>query len=112
MRCSAKRSPVELFEERTDGSTRDGPEDLRRAQPVQDERPPVGDLQGLRQEVGVVVHLDALVAEGLGERVVLLAGSLGPHDVVEEQALDVVRRQPVEFDARPVQDRPPELPDL
>jgi hypothetical protein len=42
------------------------------------------DVQGPGEQFGEVVHANALVAQGLGEGVVLLAGSLGPQDVVEE----------------------------
>jgi hypothetical protein len=50
------------------------------------------------------MHLRAARGERLDELVVLVAGSVGPRHVVEEQSLDVARREPVELAARPVGD--------
>ncbi len=46
------------------------------------------------------------------EGVVLLAGAVGPHDVVEEQLVDVGRGEPAELEAGAVDDRLLEQPDL
>ena len=59
-----------------------------------------------------VVHVDALVPQGLGEGVVFLLGLLGPHHVVEEQLADVLRREPGQLQTRPVDDGLAELAHL
>ena len=59
-----------------------------------------------------MVDLDALVAEGAGEGVVLLLGLGGPHHVVEEQGADGVGGQPGELEPRSVDDGLAQLADL
>ena len=61
---------------------------------------------------GVVYDLDALVAQGLGERVVLRLGVLQKRDVLEQQPLELARRKIEQLVARPVQADLPQLPDL
>jgi hypothetical protein len=76
------------------------------------ERPRVGLVERLGQQVVEQVDLDALGPQLLGEGVVLLPRPLGPHDVVEEQVVDVLRGEPGELQAGSVQDHLAELPDL
>lgn len=80
--------------------------------PVQEPVTGLRDVEGLGQQVGEVVHTGSVVAQDLGEGVVLLAGPLGPEDVVEEQGVDVARGQPGEFEAGAVQDHLAEAADL
>ena len=56
-----------------------------------DELPGAWLVECLGEQVGEVVDDDALGLELCDERVVLLAGPVRPHDVVEEQLVDVVR---------------------
>ena len=62
-----------------------------------------GHLQGLGEQLGEVEHLDAVVAQRLRERVVLVLGPVDPRDAVEEQLVVVARRQPLELGAGAVQ---------
>ena len=55
---------------------------------------------------------DAAAAQERGEGVVLLAGPLRPEDVVEEQLVDVGRREPLSSSAGPVHHDLPQHPDL
>ena len=66
--------------------------------------PGVGDLHGLREQLGVVMHDDAVVAQRLGERVVLGLRLGHPQHVVEEQLGGVLRGEPLQLQAGPVQD--------
>ena len=51
-----------------------------------------------------MVHRHALVDQLLGEQVVLVPSPLDPHHVVEEQRVNVGRREPRELDPGPVHD--------
>ena len=68
--------------------------------------------QGAAEQVGEVEHLDAVVAQRLGERVVLVLGAADPRDAVEEQLVVVARRQPLELRPGPVQHHRPQPADL
>src|SRR3954454_18391989 len=63
-----------------------------------------GLVDRLRQQVVEQVDGDALGPQLLDERVVLLARPLGPHDVVEEQVVDVLRGEAGEFETGLVHD--------
>ena len=78
------------------------------------EQPAPGDvvLDGLREEVADVEHLDTAVGQRVGERVVLLAGALDPQHVVEEQLAAVGRGEAAELEVRTVQQHPSQDPDL
>ena len=76
-----------------------GVEDL-----VQHVGPGLADLQRLREQVPVVVHGDPVVAQGLGERVVLGLRLGHPEHVVEQQVGGVIRGQPLQLELGPVQD--------
>ncbi len=69
-------------------------------------------LERLGQQVGQVQHLDAVVAEGLRERVMLVLGASHPWDAVEEQLVVVAGGQPLELRSRAVQQHRAEPPDL
>ena len=56
---------------------------------VEDEVAPLRGVEHLREQRAEQVHRHALVAQLGDERVVLLAGPLRPHHVVEEQLVDV-----------------------
>ena len=49
----------------------------------------VGDVERLGEQVLQVEDLDAAVAQHVGERVVLAAGAVDPHHVVEEEVVPV-----------------------
>src|SRR5450432_3272999 len=59
-----------------------------------------------------VVHGHASLPKPGDERVVLGSGPVGPHDVVEEQVVDVVRREPGQLQTGPVNDHLAELTNL
>ena len=80
--------------------------------PVQDVLTGLVDGQGLRQQVTVVVDDHAAGAELAGERVVLGLRLGYPQQVVEQQVGGIVRGQPLEFQAGPVQDYLPQSADL
>ncbi len=100
---SGQRSSVQLLEKRPRGVDQGTAQDLWRAETIQYERTAVLDSQRLGQEVGVLVHLNPLAAEGLSDRIVLTS-SLCPHDVIEEKTLHVVRCQPIQLHTPPVHD--------
>jgi len=104
-----QRRAVEVVEQLAQRRDEVRPEHLRRAQPVEHEGPAFGQLEGLAQELPEVVDPHALLAERLGERVVLLLGLGGPEHVVEQQLADVPRGQPGQLQARPVHDDLAEL---
>ena len=68
--------------------------------------------QHVGQQALEVEHLDAAIGERVRERVVLLAGAADPEDVVEQQRVLVVRREPLELEVGAVQDHAPQHPDL
>lgn len=68
-----------------------GADRRRRDDAVQRPVAGLGHVQGLGEQVGEVVDTGAVVAQDLGEGVVLLPGPLGPQNVVEEQGVDVAR---------------------
>ncbi len=94
------------------GSTSDGPRFSGGTEPIKDERSSVWHVKSFGQELPVVVHLHSLVAEGLGEGIMLLSRLLGPHHVIEEQIADVVRGEPRELQPRSVDDGSAKLADL
>ena len=71
--------------------------------PVQDVVARFRDIQGLGEQVAVVVHDDAPRPQHAGERVVLGLGPAHPQHVIEEQVGGVVGSQPLEFQVRAVQ---------
>ena len=79
---------------------------------VLDELPGTRLVQGLGQQLVKKVHLHALVPQLLREGVVLLLCTLSPHHVVEQQVVDIARRQPHEFQAGPMHDHLLEDADL
>ncbi len=99
-----QRRAVEVVEQLAQRLDEVGAEQLRGADAVQDEGPALGQLEGLAQQLPEVVDPHALVAERLGERVVLLLGLLGPHHVVEQQLAHVPRGQPGQLKPGPVHD--------
>ena len=101
---SSKSLPQRLHEPRA--------EELRRADAVQDEGPARGLRQRLRQELPEVVHLDAMIPQRLGERVVLFLRFLGPHHVVEQHLADVLRGQPGQLESGTMHDGLAELANL
>ena len=72
----------------------------------------VGLLEGASQQVGEQVHGDALVAQHLGEAVVLLLGAVHPQHVVEEQPVLVAGGQAEQLRAGAVQDHLAQASDL
>ena len=64
-------------------------------------------VERLREQIPEQVDLDPLVAQFLGEGIVLLAGPLCPHHVVEEQLIDIVGGQPGQLEPWPVNDHLP-----
>ena len=75
--------------------------------PVQDVVTGRGDVQRLGEQVAVVVHDRAAGPQHVRERVVLLLRPAHPEHVVEEQVGRVVRGEPLELQAGPVQDHLP-----
>ena len=71
-----------------------------------------GDLPGEAPMVLQVLHLDAVLPQGLREGVVLLLGAAHPRDPVEEQLVVVPRGQPGQLGAGAVQQDGPEPADL
>ena len=104
--------PVKVVEQLAERADQRRAEELGGAHPVEHERPALGQLQRLGEQLPEVVHAHALVAKGLGEHVVLFLGLLRPQDVVEEQAADVLRGEPGQLKARPVHDGLPQLAHL
>ena len=80
--------------------------------PVQDVPAAVGLLEGASEQVGEQVHGDALVAQHLGEAVVLLLGAVHPQHVVEEQPVLVAGGQAEQLRAGAVQDHLAQASDL
>jgi hypothetical protein len=66
--------------------------------------PGLRDLHGLGQQVAVVVHGHAAVAQRLGEPVVLGLRLGDPEHVVEQQLGGIVRGEPLQLEARAMQD--------
>jgi hypothetical protein len=96
--------PVQVSEQLTQRADQRRAEHLGGARPVQDERPALRQLEGLGEKLPEKVHLDAPAAEDLGEHVVFFLGLAGPEHVVEEQVPDVLRGEPGQLQARPVND--------
>ena len=80
--------------------------------PVQDVAAGLGHLERAPQQVGEQVHGDALLAQHLGEAVVLLLGAVHPQHVVEQQPVLVARGQAQHLGAGAVQDHLAQAPDL
>ena len=70
------------------------------------------ERQHLGQQPVQVQHLDAAVAQRLGERVVLLLRAVDPGDAVEEQLVVVARGQPPQLGPGPVQQHGAQPADL
>jgi hypothetical protein len=96
--------PVEVLEQLTHRADQRRAHDLGGTHPVQHERPAFGQLQRLGQQLREVVHPHAAVAEDLGEHVVFFLGPGRPQHVVEQQVPDVLRGEPGQLQARPVND--------
>ena len=74
-----------------------------------EERAARRDIQGFGEQVGEVVHRHTAVAQGGGEGVVLLPGALCPHDVVEQQLVNIPGCQPIQLKPGSVQYHLPQL---
>ena len=103
---------VEIVEQPPGGPDEGRAQDLGGAHPVEDEGPPVGELQGLGKQLAVEMDLYALVPESLGEGVVLLLGLLRPHHVVEQQLADVLGGEAGQFEPGSVDDGLAQLADF
>src|SRR5439155_16686451 len=68
--------------------------------------------QRLGEQVGEVQHLDAVIAQRLGEAVVLVLRAPDPRDAVEEQIRVVAWGEPLELGSRSVQQDGPQPTDL
>ena len=79
-------------------------EPVRGGQLVGDEVARPGLVERRDEELMEQVHRHALGAQAGGERVVLLSGPVGPHDVVEQELVDVLRGQARELEAGPMKD--------
>ena len=74
-----------------------GPVPARIEEPVKDVGPGFRIIQGLGQQVAVVVHHHSPRAQNAGERVVLGLGAAYPQHVIEQQIGNVVRGQALEL---------------
>jgi hypothetical protein len=81
-------------------------------EPLRQELPSPRDVEGLRQQRREVVHDHVAAAQEGGERVVLLAGTLGPQHVLEEEFVHRGRGEALELQARPVQHHAAQLTHL
>ena len=79
---------------------------------IQDVFARLRDLQGLGQQITVVVDHYVMRAQRIGERVVLGLCPAHPEHVVEEQVGGVLGRQPLKFEVRTVQYHLPQAADL
>jgi hypothetical protein len=79
---------------------------------IQSEGASLGALQGLGEEIREVEDLDAPVGEDLREMVMLLLGALQPKNVVEQEVVLVLGREPEHLGSGTVQNDLPEHPDL
>ena len=70
------------------------------------------DVEGFFEELPELVDGRAEIAQDLLESLVLLPGHLGPHDVVEQQVVDIGWCETGEFDPGLVDDDLAELADL
>ena len=77
---------------------------LRPGHPLEQPLPRFRDVQRLAKEVCVVADVDAPLDHLGHEGVVLLPGDVLPHDVVEEQLLEVARCQPLQLESGTVDD--------
>ena len=66
-------------------------------EPVKDVGPGFRIIQGLGQQVAVIVHHHSPRAQNAGERVVLGLGAAYPQHVIEQQIGNVVRGQALEL---------------
>jgi hypothetical protein len=69
-------------------------------------------IERLGEQVVEVVHDHPPITELRNEGVVLGSGPVSPHDIVEEQVLDVVWCEPGQLQTRSVDDDLAELPDF
>ena len=69
-------------------------------------------FEGILQQFGHVQDFDALVAEHLGQDVVLLLGPADPRQGVEQQPVGTTRSDPSQFQAGTVHEHRPEPADL
>lgn len=76
--------------------------------PVQYELPCLDAVQRLGEQVGEEVHAHSAVPQDIGERVVLVAGALGPQHVVEEELVLVGGCEACHFAVGAVQDDLPQ----
>ena len=72
----------------------------------------LGDLEHLGEQAAQVEHLDAVVAQRLGELVVLFLRAVDPGHAVEQQLVGVAGREPSQLGPGPMQDDGPQPPDL
>jgi hypothetical protein len=107
-----QRLTVKVVEQPPHGPDQRRAEDLGCAQPVENEAPSFGQVEGLGQQLAVVVDEHALVPQSLSEGVVLLLGLGRPHDIVEEEGSDVVGSEPRQLEPRSVDDGLTELAHL
>jgi hypothetical protein len=99
-------------DEQVQGLVEGRPEPRRRRQPVLQELAGSRLVECLGEQVMEVVHDHAPITELSDEGVMLCAGPVGPHDIVEEQVIDVVRCQPGQLQTRSMHDHLAELPDF
>ena len=103
---------VQALEHLPDRLGQAGTEQARRADAIEDERAAFGDVEGLCEQFGEVVHAYALVAEDFRERVVFFLRAFCPQDVVEQQLGGVAGGEAGQFEARAVHDDLAEPADL
>ena len=81
-------------------------------QPVKDVAAGLRYVQGLGQQVAVVMDHHSARAQDSGERVVLSLGPAHPQHVVEQQIGDIVRSKSLELKIGAVQDHLPQAANL
>ena len=104
MSASANRSAGAEPTSSSSGLSSAGPNRVAVVSSVLEELPSARLVQRLGEQLVEEVDLDALVPQLLHEGVVLLPRALGPHHVVEEQVVDVARRQPRQLQTGTVHD--------
>ena len=103
---------VEILEQAAKWTDERRPEELGGTEAIEHEGAPFSNLENLGEELRVVMDVDALVSQRLGEGIVLLFGLLRPQHVVEEQLADVLRGEARQLESRTVEDGLAELADL
>jgi hypothetical protein len=104
-----ERPTVEVVEEPTNWINQGRPKGLWSAETIKDVVATLGQVECFGQELSVVVNEDALFSKCFGKRVVFFLRSRGPHHIVKEQSLNIVRREPRKFEARSMDDGLTEL---